>query len=227
MRYKALLIDADETLFDFHAAEENAINEINALVNICDADAQKNYSAINAQCWRDYEKGLITQDEVKVRRFREYLALYGVDADPVLIGEKYADALSKQCILLDGALEVLDTIKGKLPIILVTNGIGRVQRGRLDKGNLWHYFHSVIISQEVGTQKPDPKMLFAALETLEGVSKEDALMCGDSLTSDILAANRAGIDACWYNPKGKQLPEDMHAEYEIRDIRDLTSIILK
>ena len=144
----------------------------------------------------------------------------------VLIAEKYAEALSKQCILLDGALKVLDALKGKIPMILVTNGLGRVQRGRLDRGNLWHYFHSVIISQEIGTQKPDPQMLFAALETLDGVQKEDVLMCGDSLTSDILAANRAGIDACWYNPKGKALPEDMHAEYEIRNILDLIPIVL-
>lgn len=76
-------------------------------MGIDDPSAREHYSAINAQCWLDYEKGQITQEEVKVRRFREYLALYGVDAKPEEVTERYADALAEQCILLDGALDVL------------------------------------------------------------------------------------------------------------------------
>ena len=94
MRYKALLIDNDETLMDFHAAEGNAIAQVNAFLGIDDPSAREHYSAINAQCWLDYEKGQITQEEVKVRRFREYLALYGVDAKPEEVTERYADALA-------------------------------------------------------------------------------------------------------------------------------------
>lgn len=135
-------------------------------MGIDDPSAREHYSAINAQCWLDYEKGQITQEEVKVRRFREYLALYGVDAKPEEVTERYADALAEQCILLDGALDVLKAVSTKMPIALVTNGIGRVQRRRLEKGNLWGYFQAVIISQEVGAQKPEPQMVFAALKAL-------------------------------------------------------------
>ena len=226
MRYKALLIDNDETLMDFHAAEGNAIAQVNAFLGIDDPSAREHYSAINAKCWLDYEKGQITQEEVKVRRFREYLALYGVDAKPEEVTERYADALAEQCILLDGALDVLKAVSTKMPIALVTNGIGRVQRRRLEKGNLWGYFQAVIISQEVGAQKPEPQMVFAALKALGGIAPEDALLCGDSLTSDILAANRAGVDACWYNPRHKAKPADLSIRYEIDDIRKLIDIAL-
>ncbi len=226
MRYKALLIDNDETLMDFHTAEGNAIAQVNALLGIGDPQARERYSAINAQCWRDYEKGLITQDEVKLRRFREYLQWYGLDAKPEEITERYADALSQQCILLDGALDVLKAISAQMPIALVTNGIGRVQRSRLEKGNLWGYFRAVIISQEVGAQKPDPQIVFAALKALGDIPPEEALLCGDSLTSDILAANRAGVDACWFNPRHQARPADMAIRYEIDDIRELMGIAL-
>ena len=161
-----------------------------------------------------------------MRRFREYLALYGVDAKPEEVTERYADALAEQCILLDGALDVLKAVSTKMPIALVTNGIGRVQRRRLEKGNLWGYFQAVIISQEVGAQKPEPQMVFAALKALGGIAPEDALLCGDSLTSDILAANRAGVDACWYNPRHKAKPADLSIRYEIDDIRKLIDIAL-
>jgi len=84
----------------------------------------------------------------------------------------------------------------------------------------------VIISQEVGAQKPEPQMVFAALKALGGIAPEDALLCGDSLTSDILAANRAGVDACWYNPRHKAKPADLSIRYEIDDIRKLIDIAL-
>ena len=89
------------------------------------------------------------------------------------------------------------------------------------------YLSAFIISGELGVQKPDPRMLYAALEALGGVDKSRALMVGDSLTSDIRAANRAGIDACWYNPEGKVAPPEYSIRYEIADIRALPDIALQ
>ena len=75
----------------------------------------------------------------------------------------------------------------------------------------------------MGCSKPEPEIFEIALD---GLSPKEALMIGDGIQSDVLGANRAGVDMCWYNPKGKALPEGMHAEYEVRDIRDCVAIAL-
>ena len=74
--------------------------------------------------------------------------------------------------------------------------------------------------------KPRPGIFFEALRPL-GVSHKDALMIGDGISSDIRGANNAGIDACWLNPSGAALPEGVHAEYIIRDLRECVKIVLK
>ena len=76
----------------------------------------------------------------------------------------------------------------------------------------------------MGASKPDPRIFEIALD---GLKPEEALMIGDGIQSDVLGANRADVDMCWYNPRGKVLPEDMHAEYEVRDIRDCVAIALQ
>ena len=118
-------------------------------------------------------------------------------------------------------------VAAHLPVAVVTNGIPKVQHGRMDPSPPRQYLSAFIISGELGVQKPDPRMLYAALEALGGVDRSRALMVGDSLTSDIRAANRAGIDACWYNPEGKAAPPEYSIRYEIADIRALPDIALQ
>jgi len=109
----------------------------------------------------------------------------------------------------------------KIPVVLLTNGITVIQKKRLAASPLKDWVQGVVISQEVGVSKPDPRIFEIALG---GLDPRDALMIGDGITSDVMGANNAGVDVCWYNPKGKVLPEGVHAEYEIRDIRDCIAI---
>ncbi len=226
MKYDAILIDADDTLFDFRAAERAAIGDILTLLGIQDVEAPRIYHEINRACWEAFERGELTQKELRVQRFRRFLEHYGCDRDAAQIGERYTQSLSRQSFLLPGALETVREIAQKRPVVVVTNGISSVQRSRMDASPLKQYIHSMVVSGEIGVQKPDPRMLYEALSRLGNLPAERALMVGDSLTSDVLAANRAGVDACWYNPEQKPLREGFHVRYEIRDIRALTEIAL-
>ena len=227
MLYDAILIDADDTLFDFRGAEKNAIGAIIQQLGIMDEAAPQVYHRLNKACWEAFERGEVTQAELRVRRFRDFLRHYGLDADPREVGEAYTEALSHQSLLLPGALEAVQAVAARLPVAVVTNGIPKVQHGRMDPSPLRKYLSAFIISGELGVQKPDPRMLYAALEALGGVDRSRALMVGDSLTSDIRAANRAGIDACWFNPEGKVAPPEYSIRYEIADIRALPDIALQ
>jgi putative hydrolase of the HAD superfamily len=224
MRYKGIFIDADETLFDFRQGERIAAERVLRHLGIADGGALEAYHAINDALWRDLEKGLTTQAQLKVRRFEQLMERYGVSGDPAEAAEFYVEALSEQSILLPGALEAVERIAKKLPVSIVTNGISRVQRGRMARSPIRHLIKGFVISEEIGIAKPDPRVLEIAMEQL-GVGRGEALMAGDS-PADMRCAQSAGVDGCWLNPEGEAPPEDVRPRYEIRDISQLPDIAL-
>lgn len=224
MRYDVLLMDADMTIYDFHTAEKEALKCVLEYLQIDDPEATAIYSKINAQCWADLEKGLITQDELRVRRFRELMEYYKIENEEADVPQMYVEALSKQSQLLPGALEAVKELAKMAPIAIVTNGIPYVQHGRFDESGVRPYIKELVISGEEGVFKPDPRLIEIALERM-GATKERALMVGDSLGSDILGAQRAGVDACWYNPQGKKCTLEKQPEYSIENLLEIKKIL--
>ena len=224
MRYKALLMDADMTLYDFEAAERTAIGCLFDELGIDDPEAPKVYSRFSEACWRDLEKGLLTQDELQVKRFRDLFAYYHLPHDAKAASERFADHLSRQSQLLPDVLEVMQKLAALLPVSIVTNGIPKVQHGRFDRSPLRPLVRDLVISGEVGFFKPDPRLIELALDRL-GIAKEDALMIGDSLSSDILCAQNARVDACWLNPHGKPCTLADPPEYTIASLNEIFDIL--
>ena len=221
-------MDNDGTLMDFKAAEANALGSVLNMLKIESTDAEAVYSEINARCWQDFEKGIITQEELRLRRFRELLEYFHLPADPestACAAEAYVEALAHQSILLLGALEVVKKIAEHMPVMILTNGISYVQHGRIDHSPLAPYLSGLLISTEIGAPKPAPDMYLKALEMAK-IRPEEALMIGDSLTSDIQGAINAGVAACWYNPGHKPRPDNMRIDYEIDRMEQMAEIAL-
>ena len=195
------------------------------MLGIDDPMGPKVYEAINDQCWKDFEKGLVTQPQLRIRRFRELIEHYGCSVRPETAAEEYEKALSRQSILLPGALEVVKTISKKLPVYILTNGISHIQHGRIDPSPLSPHLSGLLISEEIGSPKPAPDMYLKALE-MAGVTPHEALMIGDSLTSDIQGAINAGVPACWYNPSHKPLPAGMEIDFVIDRIEQMAEAAL-
>jgi len=225
MRYKGIFIDADDTLFDFQAGERVAAGRVLEFLKIRESGALEAYSQINAALWRDLEKGLTTQAKLKVRRFELLMERYGAEGDPAAAAEYYVEALSEQSMLLPGALEAVEKIAEKLPVSIVTNGISRVQRGRMGRSPLRHLIRDFVVSEEIGFAKPDRRVLEIALRNL-GVAPGDALMAGDGM-ADMRCAQNASVDGCWLKQSGRPLPEDLKPRYEIADISLLPEIALQ
>jgi len=223
MRYKRILVDIDDTIFDFQQGNRNAVAALMAELGLSSPTVFDEYQAINHACWEALERGEMTQEILHVERFRRFLASKNRADDPAQVADRFAFHLGQQAIYLPGAEENLRAIAEKLPVVLLTNGITAIQRSRLSVSTLGSYAKKVVISQEAGISKPDPRIFQLALEDCDPA---DALMIGDGIQSDVFGANRAGVPVCWYNPKGKSLPAGVHAEYEIRDIRDCVAIAL-
>ncbi len=225
MRFKAVFMDNDGTLMDFKAGEANALRDILHMLGIDEETGAKDYKQINDQCWKDFEQGLVTQPQLRIRRFRELLELYPCQYAPEQAAKAYEEALARQAILLPGALEVVKTISEKLPVLILTNGISHVQHGRIDESPLAPYLSGLLISEEIGAPKPAPDMYVKAIEMMQ-IEPHEALMIGDSLSSDIQGSINAGIPACWYNPGGKPVPEGMNIDFVIERIDQMAEVAL-
>ena len=204
MRYQYLLIDNDNTLMDFNAAEAKALVDVLHAHHLPTDEATVHlYHEINDAQWKALERGETTQQMLKVERFRQLLTHLGrTDLNAEEVATAYERNLGGHADLLPGAAEFIHALHGRIKIALVSNGVSAIQRNRLSHCPLTPLFDVIIISEEVGAAKPDPKMLNVALERLGCTDKSQAVMMGDSLSADIPSAINAGVDSIFFSLKG-------------------------
>jgi len=226
-KYDAIFFDADETLLDFKKSEEISFEVVLRKHNI-EGDFhhyRTNYKKINDILWSQEALGLITKDFLKVERFRKFLEEHSLEANPEQICEDYLQTLPEHVYLLDGAIELITNLHKKMPMAIVTNGIGHVQHKRFSKANITHFFDHVVVSEECGFSKPDQRIFDLTLKKM-GLSKASRiLMVGDKLETDILGANRFGIDSCWFNPHNSTNDTDIKPTFEIKNLAQIIDLI--
>ena len=229
MKYDLLLFDADDTLLDFKRSEFASF-QIILEKNGIEGDIKNlhaSYKIINTQLWDQYAEGLISQDFLKVERFRKFLETNNLKGDPSQLCDDYLETLPSQVFLIDGAIQLLETLHGKMPLVIVTNGISEVQHKRLSNSGLKPFIELIIISDECGFTKPDPRIFDHTLEQLNrSLESSRTLMIGDKLETDILGAQNFKIDSCWFNPEKKPNSTSIAPTYEIENMIDLLKILV-
>jgi 2-haloacid dehalogenase len=226
VKYRWLLFDADGTLFDYDTAEAEALAATYDQAGVeYHPDALDIYRTVNGELWLDFERGTVTQDRLKVERFEALLEATGISADPQFFSRRYLENLGTRTDLIDGADEIVSTLAGKSRILIITNGIASVQRPRFSSSAIRNHLSGFVISEEVGSAKPAPEIFEAAFSQMDNPSRDDVLMIGDSLTSDIKGGNDFGIHTCWYNPDGEPGNEEILPTYEIRSLDDLLAVV--
>ncbi len=242
LKYDVILIDADDTLFDFHQAEYYALERTFADHGLAvPIDAIMNdFREINAVVWREYETGQSTPEIIRTKRFVQLLQRLNLNTDhqidprtdPRSVSDRYIEHLSEAAFLVDGALEFLEQLQGTAPLVMLTNGLSSVQRPRFAKADMGRYFHDIVISEEVGVQKPDPEVFRIALARAAGVCTapagvrpDRAIMIGDNLHSDIGGALAVGLDACWVNIRGRSNDRDVRPTYTVTSLQEIPTIL--
>ena len=213
MTYKYILLDADDTLFDFQLAQERSLNEVFQKVGI-PLEHKKTYKEISHGLWAKLEKKEITLNELKASRFTLLLDQINHKTD-IDVEMLYENTLAAHDELLEGAREFLDIISKKYHLILVSNGMPNIQHPRLNSSKLKDYFEEIFISDEMGAQKPSKEFFDIVFNKIKA-NKKDCLIIGDSLTSDILGGYNYKIDTCWLNfeKKTSDLPTYCCDSYE-------------
>ena len=223
-----LLWDLDNTLLDFPSAERQALITTFADFTLgpCSPDLLVRYSALNARWWRRLEEGDVTKAELLPGRFREFFAAEGIACTEYdAFNAAYQHHLGDTIVFLDNGYELVKDLHGQVKQYLVTNGSLQAQTRKLKRSGLGELFDGVFISEVVGAEKPSRAFFDAVLSAIGPVDKEELLLIGDSLTSDMEGGRRAGIPCCWYNPTGQPIPAGMPIRYDIRHLGQVAEIV--
>lgn len=225
-RYPYLLLDADNTLFNFDAGNRNAFR---AVCEQCDIPYSNEvfalYELCNNEMWASFDRGECSKDFLVVERFRRFLSRMQLDRDPVLCNHIHLTALAENQILMPHAEEVCRTLAKDHQLYLVTNAVASVQKKRLAQSVLLPYISGAFISEEAGASKPSVAYFDYVFSHIDGLTKNNCIVIGDSLSSDIRGANNYGLPCCWYNPKHILRPDDLRIDYEIEDLTELHNIV--
>ena len=227
--YKVLLWDIDGTVLNFLKSESYAIrctfSELGICENISDGEIAE-YSKINQKYWLMLEKGMINKREVQNGRFREFFELKGIDfTDLDGLNVIYQHYLGEKFFYNDGAREMLTKLKGSYRQYAITNGSKSVQTKKLKKAGLTDILDGMFISDEIGYEKPDERFFDAVLSSVGECARDEMLIIGDSLTSDIKLANNVGVPCVWYNPDGAVCEKDLRIDYQISSFSELNGIL--
>lgn len=226
MKYPYLLLDADNTLFDFDAGNRHAFHEVCARYDIPDTEKSfRCYERCNNAMWAAFDRGECTKDFLVVERFRRFLKEMALDRDAAQCNELHLQVLGQNTLLLPHALEVCRDLSRQHRLYIVTNAVAAVQRSRLAGSAIAPYITGAFISEEAGASKPSAAYFDYVFSRIDGITRDNCLLVGDSLSSDIRGANNYGLPCCWYNPKGAARPEDLRIDCEIRDLRQLYDLV--
>ena len=227
----ALLYKAAAGKMDFLAAEKYAIGECFRIfgLGVCSDEMLERYSAINRKYWERLEKGEITKQETLEGRFREFFASEGLPVEKAeAFNAEYQERLGDVAIYCPHGREVIDYLQQQgIRQYAVTNGTQTAQRRKLANSGLDQIFVRAFISDEIGYEKPDVRFFEPVLQELKDCRKEEILLIGDSLTSDMRGADNAGLACCWYNPKKTINDKGVRIDYEIQDLLEIEQIVGK
>ena len=234
-KHNIFLFDLDQTLLNFHASEYIGLKIVLEESGLSFTDEiYEAFRAYNQELWHELERGSITRTELFLKRFRYIFSLCEGDSsglDPLEVNDRFIRTMSVNGVLMDGALEFVKRLKEEIPdskIYIASNGATINAKGRIKSTGLEQYLDGLFISEDMGITKPDPAF-FEYIVRMIGADKENCIMVGDSLSSDMLGAKNASLTSVWFTPSGnrtERLSEIMQ-EYRIDHVAETYGELLE
>ena len=230
VKYRNLFIDLDDTVYDFSAASRESFLETYELLHYERYfDSFEHYLSIyephNLELWRIYGEGKITKEELNKRRYSYPLECVGIH------DQELADTFCKEALsriptkgpLMPGAIELLEYLRPKYRMFILSNGFKELQSRKMHAAGIDKYFDELILSEDLGVNKPNRELYDYALQKT-GSTLEESLMIGDMFETDITGAANIGMEQIYYNPKGKQ-GHPFVPTYEVRHLLEIKEIL--
>lgn len=229
-KYKHLFFDLDHTIWDFDKNAEETLQELYITYKLGELGLPSaeafitTYTKNNHQLWADYHVGKITKAALREMRFKKTFLEMGLSPEviPHDFENDYVRICPTKTNLFEGAHETLQYLHGKYVMHLITNGFKESQELKIKGTDIGKYFDQIIVSEEVGVNKPDPAIFQHALD-VAGADVGTSLMIGDSIEADIRGALGFGMDAIYFNPAGLEKPADV--PLQITALKELTLLL--
>ena len=198
-----VFFDLDHTLWDFEKNSALAFETVFKMqgLEVNMTEFLQFYVPINREYWERYRKDEITQKQLRYGRLKDTFDLinFAVSDDVIdILSVEYIHYLPKFNHLFDGTIEILDYLKPKYNLHIITNGFAEIQGNKLDNSYISHYFKTMTNSEMAGVKKPNKKIFDYALNLAEA-KKENSIMIGDCIEADVQGALDAGLDAILFN----------------------------
>ena len=230
--YKTILLDIDNTLFDYLKAENYAVRTTFEDFGFFSSGSEskfeeikKEYRNINDLLWEQLEKGEITSSKLKIERFRILFEKINLSYSSEEFSKQYLKRLGEGVFLFDGAEELCKYLHGKYKLGIITNGMKEVQYSRVEKSAIGKYIDKIIVSDDIGISKPNAGIFEYALKKLGIEDKKESIMVGDSLSADIQGGINFGIDTCWVNLQNEYSDGKIKPKYTVTSLEEIYRIL--
>lgn len=223
---KHIFFDLDHTIWDFDRNAQETLHELYLHykleeLGLASAEAFiSTYTENNHSLWADYHVGKITKETLRAERFSRTFIQLGVHPEriPQQFEDDYVRITPTKTNLFLGSEKVLAYLQKKYTLHIISNGFKESTLIKMDVSGLNPYFTNVIISEDVGVNKPDKAIFEYALDKAKAL-KHESIMIGDSIEADIRGAQGFGMKAIYFNPLNKELPEDV--QWQITHLEEL------
>ena len=223
---KTILLDIDDTILDFHECAKATILRASEDFGVEFTDKMLSfYMEQTAFLWGQYEKGIITREDIFRTRFPLLFKEYGYDVDGIEFENAFQKYFKTQFKFVDGAVELVEYLSKKYDLYVASNSLLSTQVSRLTSAGLLHHFKDLFVSDAIGYQKPTKEFFEGCFCKIPNFNKEETIIIGDSLSSDIKGGCRVGIKTCWFNPKRLENNTEYNADYEVRTLEEIKNIL--
>lgn len=215
---KTILWDIDGTILNFQSAAENSLKNTFRKFGYGEITDEflHMYEGINDAYWCKLEKGEITKEKLLVERFVEFFTNIGVETTRVKeFNQAYLNGLLDTVVFMPEAYETVKKLHLQYNQYIVTNGVKQLQRQKIAKAKIEEFFDGIFISDEIGHEKPQIEFFDYVFDRIETQNRDEIMIIGDSLTSDIAGGIHAGIHTCWYHPSNEENHSDIKPEFTV------------
>ncbi|QMU66297.1 MAG: noncanonical pyrimidine nucleotidase, YjjG family [Flavobacteriaceae bacterium] len=207
-----VFFDLDHTLWDFEKNSALTFKKVlnDYAINISVDSFLEVYKPINFHYWKLYREEKISKEKLRYSRLYEtFKTLRYTISDEFIetLSEKYIEFLPGFNHLFEGTIELLEYLKKKYELHIITNGFEEVQTLKMEKSGILSYFGQIITSESAGVKKPNPKIFAHALKKANAKAG-NSIMIGDSLEADIQGALNCNFSVIHCNFEEEKITRD-------------------
>lgn len=221
---KAVLIDIDDTIFDFEKCSKNAFKKTLKKLDLFYEEKDFSYfNKVNDILWTKQKLGELNINQVFIERSNMMSKYFGLDIEKEIFNNLFVEFLYDEIEIVDEIEDLLSYLSNKYQIFAASNGVYDMQVNRIKKSNLDIYFKDIFVSDKIGFEKPD-KRFFQKIMNITKFSNDDLIMIGDSIKSDIIGAKNSNIKSIYFNKENKK-NSDENFTYQVKNLSEIKKIL--